>query len=64
LQSLYAQLEQLIDFHPKPVTEISTVERQVAAEFRSLFYSLSQASMIPVYKVLNPSFFDWLDAMI
>jgi hypothetical protein len=61
LQSLYTQIEQLIDIYPKALSELSTSERQLVTEFRSLFYSLSQASLVPSYKVLNPSFFDRLD---
>jgi hypothetical protein len=63
LQSLYAQIEQLIDIYPKSESGISTVERQLITEFRSLFYSISEASLIPAYKVLNPAFCNWLDAM-
>ncbi|WP_309733045.1 hypothetical protein [Chamaesiphon sp. OTE_75_metabat_556] len=63
LQSLYTQFDQLIDFYPKPASEISTTEKQVVTEFYLLFYSLSQVSLIPAYKTLNPSFFDWLGAI-
>jgi hypothetical protein len=63
LQRLYDLFEQLIDFYPKSGSELSTVERQLVTEFQSIFYSISQSSLIPAYKVLNPSFFNWLDAM-
>jgi hypothetical protein len=63
LQSLYAQIEQIIAIYPRSGAGISTVERQLVTEFRSLFYSISQASLIPAYKVLNPAFCNWLDAM-
>lgn len=64
LQSLYEQIEQLIDIYPKALSEISMSERHLVIEFRALLYSLSQSSLIPSYKVLNPAFFDWLDAMV
>jgi hypothetical protein len=63
LQSLHTQFEQLIDFYPQPGSAISTTEKQVVTEFSSLFYPLAQMSLIPAYKALNPSFFDWLDAI-
>jgi hypothetical protein len=61
LPSLYTQFDRLIDFCPKPASEINMTEKQVVTEFYSLFYSLAQVSLIPAYKALNPSFFDWLD---
>jgi hypothetical protein len=64
LQSLYTQFDRLIDFYPKPASGISTTEKQVVTEFYSLFYSLAQVSLIPAYKALNSSFFDWLDTII
>jgi hypothetical protein len=62
LKSLYTQFEQLIDFYPQLGLAISTTEKQVVTEFHSLFYSLAIESLIPAYKVLNPFFFDWIDA--
>jgi hypothetical protein len=61
LNNLCDLFEQLINFYPKSRSELSTSAREVVAEFRSLFYALTQASLIPSYKVLNLYFFNWID---
>jgi hypothetical protein len=63
LQSLYTQLERLLDVYPKLRVEVSAAEQKLVTEFHSLFYSLVQTSLLPAYKVLNPSFFGWLDTI-
>jgi hypothetical protein len=61
VQTLYNRLEQILDFYPKQISEISGTEKLLVSECRTLFYSLAEEPVMPAYRALNPTFFDWLD---
>lgn len=61
LQALYTVGNHLIDIYPKTPEEVSDTERETIKEFARLFDLLVDKPVLPVYRALNPQFFQWLD---
>ncbi|HKX33498.1 MAG TPA: hypothetical protein VJ302_37820 [Blastocatellia bacterium] len=63
VDQFYNLIDELLPIYLKPVPTLSRDEKQVVAEYYSLFHKLTLDPLWPVYRAVNPEFFDWVEAV-
>ena len=59
----YRQTDRILAIYLKPASELSRGEKEVVIEYYSLFQKLTLNPLWPVYKGVNPEFFNWVETI-
>lgn len=58
---LYQLIDRILDFYLKPISAPSQSERETVVQYRMLFQKLTQPELWPLYRTVNPEFFNWIE---
>lgn len=63
VNALYRLTDEIILFYLKPQHTLNKCDKSIIIDYHAVFQKLTQKSLLPLYRAVNPMFFEWIKSI-